>query len=394
MEGAEAERFEREGRVLTRAQTHIELVDAASNPVLEMLATLAISGFILYGGSRVFQHELEPHLLFGAVVCLGGIFDPLRKMGNVNNRLQAAEASARRLFEIMDLAEEGHCETAGKWEGGKGEFPPPILTPPAHAPTLPPAVLPPFRERIEFCDVTFAYPSNPERLVLDGIQLEVCRGQVVALVGGNGSGKTTLMSLLLRFFEPTRGRILLDGHDIAGVTLDSLRAQIGLVTQDAIIFSDTVRGNIAYGANGVSEEQVRRAATLAHVDDFIRDLRVEHDGATTHGYDARVSGRTLSGGQRQRIVLARAILRDPPILILDEATSQVDSESEQKIQQALEDVTRDRTTFIIAHRFSTIARADRIVVLDAGRIVAQGPHAELLASSPFYETLVRTQFAT
>ena len=191
------------------------------------------------------------------------------------------------------------------------------------------------------------------------------------------------------------------------MSLASLRSQIGLVTQDAVVFSGTVRANIAYGVKldgaGVSagggtdvaptEDDIRRAARLARVDEFVRDLRVDNDGRVTTGYDAWVNARTLSGGQRQRIVLARAILRDPPIMILDEATSQVDSESERKIQEALEDVMRDRTTFIIAHRFSTIARADMIVVLNEGRIVGQGRHDELLQTCPFYVTLVKTQFA-
>jgi ATP-binding cassette, subfamily B, bacterial MsbA len=368
---------------VTRAQTYIELVDAASSPVLEMLASLAISAFILYGGSRVFNHQLEPHLFFGAVVCLGGIFDPLRKMGNVFNRLQAAEASARRLFEVMDLPTED--ETAPRVAARASVVRPrePVSD----------NDLPPFHEVIEFQDVAFSYPTNTDRMVLDEINLRVMKGQAVALVGPNGSGKTTLMSLLLRFFEPTRGRILVDGRDISSVPLASLRAQIGLVTQEAIVFSDTVRDNIAYGANGVSDEAVRRAAGLAHVDEFVRDLSVEFDGRITTGYNARISGRTLSGGQRQRIVLARAILRDPPILILDEATSQVDSESERKIQEALEDVTRNRTTFVIAHRFSTIARADITVVLNDGRIVGLGRHDELMQTCPFYAALVETQFA-
>lgn len=369
MQDAESRRFADEGRVLTHAQTHIELVDAASNPVLETLASLAIAAFILYGGSRVFHHELEPQMLFGAVICLGGIFDPLRKMGNVMNRLQAAEASAQRLFEVFQTpAEETNAAAGGR-------------------------PLPPFQGEIEFRGVSFAYPSNPGRLVLDDVNLRVRKGQVVALVGANGSGKTTLMALLLRFFAPTRGQLLIDGHDIANVTLRSLRDQIGLVTQEAVVFSDTVRANIAYGANGVADADIRRAARLARAEDFVDCLRVEHNGRTTTGYDAQISGRTLSGGQRQRIVLARAILRDPPILILDEATSQVDSESERKIQEAMEDVMQNRTTFIIAHRFSTIARADLTVVLDAGRVVGVGRHEELAKTCPFYVTLVQTQFA-
>jgi subfamily B ATP-binding cassette protein MsbA len=298
------------------------------------------------------------------------VFDPVRKMGNVNNRLQQADVSARRLFELMDLKPE---------------------EPPAAAAA---ENLPAFRERIEFRNVCFAYPLHPERLVLDNVNLSVARGQCVALVGANGSGKTTLMSLLMRFHAPTRGEIRIDGRDIQSVGLDSLRGQIGLVTQDSVVFSDTVRANIAYGANGeATPENIVHAAQLAHVDDFIQTLRVRREGTVTEGYDAFVTARSLSGGQRQRIALARAILRDPPILILDEATSQIDSESERKIQEALEDVTRNRTTFIIAHRFSTIARADWIVVLDQGRVVAQGRHAELLKTSDYYVSFCQTQFA-
>lgn len=370
-QSAESRRFEREGRTLTRAQTHIELVDAATKPALETLAMLAVAAFVVYGADRVFNQQLEPHMFFAAIVCLGGVFDPVRKLGSVNNRLQAAEASARRLLELRDQRPE---EPA--------------------APLQPAIELPRFVKAIEFRDVSFAYPSHPERLVLDGIDLAVSKGQVVALVGPNGSGKTTLMSLLLRFYEPIRGRILIDGHDIAEVSLASLRAQIGLVTQEAVIFSDTVRANIAYGADGRTDDvQIEEAARRAHIDDFIQDLCLIHDGRETRGYDAFISGRSLSGGQRQRLALARAILRDPPILILDEATSQVDSESERKIQEALEDVTRNRTTFIIAHRFSTIARADVTVVLNEGRVISYGRHAELLETCPFYVNLCETQFA-
>lgn len=369
MQGHESDRFGREDGELTRAQTHIELVDAGSRPALELLASLAISGFILYGGARVFNHQLEPHLFFGAVICLGGIFDPLRKMGNVYNRLQAADASAQRLFEVLSQPTE---------EAPAAEAAEP---------------LPPLREQIEFRNVGFAYTSKPDQPVLTDVSLTVRKGQVVALVGPNGSGKTTLVSLLLRFFEPTSGQILIDGRNIAGVRLADLRTQIGLVTQEAVVFSDTVRANVAYGAADATEEQIRQAIRRAHVDDFVRDLRVTHNGRVTSGLDARISARTLSGGQRQRLALARAILRDPPILILDEATSQVDAESERRIQEALEDVTRDRTTFIIAHRFSTIARADMTVVLNAGQVVGSGRHQALLETCPFYETLVRTQFA-
>ncbi len=371
MQAAEGRRFEREGRTLTQAQTHIELVDAATKPALEVLAMLAVSSFVVYGATRVFNQQLEPHLFFAAIVCLGGVFDPVRKLGKVNNRLQAAEASARRLLELRDVRTEEPAVPGSRLSD-----------------------LPPLADTIEFNGVSFAYPSHPEKLVLDGIDLRVKKGQVVALVGPNGSGKTTLMSLLLRFYEPTRGRILVDDHDIAEVSLESLRSQIGLVTQEAVVFADTVRANIAYGADGAADDDaVRRAAERAHIDDFIQDLSVMQAGRETRGYDALISARSLSGGQRQRLALARAILRDPPILILDEATSQVDSESERKIREAIEDVTRNRTTFVIAHRYSTIAHADVTVVLNEGRIVSHGKHAELLETCPFYVNLCETQYA-
>ena len=364
----ESRRFRAEAARLRRAQTHIEVVDAATKPLLETLSVAAVAAFILYGGSRVFNQQLEPHLFFASIVCMGGIFDPIRKLGNVNNRLEAGDASAERIYALLDTPAE---EPRGSLENG--------------------VALARFSERIEFEDVRFAYASNAAKSVLNGISLTVRSGEVIALVGPNGSGKTTLLSLLLRFYTPLRGRILIDGTDIAGVALHTLRSQIGLVTQEAVVFSGTVRGNIAYGAGAVADDDVRRAARLAHVDDFIEQLRLTHNGVVASGYDAHITSRSLSGGQRQRIALARAILRDPPILILDEATSQIDSESERRIQEALEDVTRGRTTFVIAHRYSTISRADRIVVLDQGCIVADGNHEALLKSCPFYVSLFETQ---
>lgn len=370
MEVAESRRFEREDRNLTRAQTHIELVDAATNPALEFLAMCAVAMFVMYGGTRVFAGDLEPNLFFAAVVCLVGMMDPVRKMGNVNNRLQAAEASAARIWELIDL---------------------PIEEPHARSGAVRP--LPRLERAIAFEAVSFAYPSKPRKLVLREVSARIEKGQVVAIVGPNGSGKTSLMALLLRFYEPTSGRILVDDMDIADATLESLRGQIGLVTQDSVIFSDTLRDNLGYGEESTTPEQLDHAVATAHISDFVSNLHSEADGAVQHGYAARISARSLSGGQKQRIALARAILRDPPILVLDEATSQVDSESERKIQEALEDVVRGRTVFIIAHRYSTIARADVIMVLDEGRLVGFGRHDELLESSPFYAALCRTQFA-
>jgi len=369
MQKREGARFDAEGRILTRAQTHIEIVDAVTKPALEVLAITAVSGFVMYGAVRVFNQELEPTMFFAALVCLAGVFDPVRKLGKVNNRLQAAEASARRLFELKDVRPEESSTHASTDE------------------------LPPFANTIEFRNVSFAYPAHSEKLVVSNFCLTVKKGRTVALVGPNGSGKTTLISLLLRFYEPDEGSILFDGRPVAKYSLDSLRRRIGLVTQEAVVFAGAVRENIAYGAEDeIDDARVRRAAELAHVDDFIQTLSVKHEGIVTRGYDAFVSGRTLSGGQRQRLALARAIYRDPPILILDEATSQVDSESERKIQEAVEDVSRDRTTFIIAHRYSTIAHADVTVVLNEGRLVSYGKHAELIETCSFYKKLCRTQF--
>lgn len=368
MQQEEARRFDAEGRTLTRAQTQIEIVDAATNPALELLAVIGVAAFAMYGGARVFRGEIEPHLFFAATVCLGGIFDPVRKLGNVNNRLQAAEVSATRLYELLDTPTEEPDRVGG-------------------------VQLPPLRDCIEFRGVSFSYPSHADKRVLSDVSLTIRRGECVALVGPNGSGKTTLAALLMRFYHPTSGAILLDCVDIETASLESLRAQIGLVTQDAVVFSDSIRGNIAYGANGLATpERVETAARRAHADEFIRRLTSTESGTQRSGYDAVVPARQLSGGQRQRIALARAILRDPPILILDEATSQIDAESEAQIQQALEDVTRDRTTIIIAHRYSTISRADRVIVLNEGRVIASGAHAELLAANPFYASLCQTQF--
>jgi ABC-type multidrug transport system fused ATPase/permease subunit len=286
----------------------------------------------------------------------------------VNNRVQAAEAAASRVFEIID-------------------------TPTETTVAEPAAVAEPvaFNNGIAFQNVSFAYPNATQQQVLSNINLTIDKGEVVALVGPNGSGKTTLMALLLRFFDPTTGRIIIDGQDIRELPLAQLRALFGLVPQDAVIFSGSVHDNIAYGANGVTPAAVEEAARLAHLDEFLETLSREHAGDVTRGVDTRINAKSLSGGQKQRLALARAILRDPAVLILDEATSQIDAESEAKIQAALNDVTEGRTVLIIAHRFSTIRHADRIIVLDRGEIVGSGPHEQLLESCPVYAALAQTQ---
>ncbi|MCK4301041.1 MAG: ATP-binding cassette domain-containing protein, partial [Planctomycetes bacterium] len=244
--------------------------------------------------------------------------------------------------------------------------------------------LPALRQALRFEDVHFSYGGEEE--VLCGVDLEARYGERIALVGVSGVGKTTLVNLIPRFYDPVTGRVTIDGVDVRQATLKSLRGQIGLVSQEVLLFNDTVRANIAYGEAEAGDEEIEEAARKAHADDFIRELPQGYD--TVIGEDAA----TLSGGQRQRIALARAILKDPAIFILDEATSQLDSESEHHIRQALDEFMRDRTTFIVAHRLSTVEHADKIVVMAEGRVADVGTHTELLARSPLYRNLHQLQF--
>jgi ABC-type multidrug transport system fused ATPase/permease subunit len=245
--------------------------------------------------------------------------------------------------------------------------------------------LPPLSREIRFENITFAYPNTQQPALLN-VSLNIAKGQAIAIVGGNGSGKTTLMAMLPRFYDPGQGRVVIDGIDTRGVTLRSLRKQISLVTQDSVIFPGTIAENIAYGNPLASRQSIEAAARRAFAHDFITQEKPQ-------GYETLLGemGGQLSGGQKQRICIARAILRQSPILILDEATSQVDAKSEHLIQQAIESVMHERTTFVIAHRFSTIIRADTIVVMDRGQIVGQGKHEELLRTCETYQKLYERQ---
>jgi subfamily B ATP-binding cassette protein MsbA len=287
------------------------------------------------------------------------MLDPLRKLATVNNMVQTSVASAERVFAFIDARSEVvEAEDA--------------------------VDLPPLRDSLRFEHIDFSY--NGDAQVLGGLDFEIKKGEMVALVGFSGAGKSTIAKLIPRFYDPTGGRVTIDGVDIRGASLSSLRDQISVVTQDTILFHETIRNNIAFGNAEYSDERVRAAAAAANATGFIEAL--------PEGFDTPLDedGGNLSGGQRQRLAIARAIIKDPSILILDEATSSLDSESEKAIQSAIEKFVVGRTTLVIAHRLSTIQRADRIVVIDEGRVAEEGPHEALLAKGGIYARLYDVQF--
>jgi len=359
MEAAERKRFYRVNRRLRKEQDRIARIDAATPATVECLGVCAGLTAAGVAGYFVFQRDMEPTIFIAWLIFLVAMFDPVRKLAQVVNRFQQADAAARRIFELQDLPVEKRIPNAPK--------------------------LPRHSESLEFRGVRFRYPGTSADALRD-INLTVRAGETVAIVGPNGSGKTTMVSLVPRLLDPTGGAVLIDGHDIEKVSLRSLRQQIGLVTQDAVLFNATIEENISYGLRHAPEDAVRSAARRAFVDEFVREL--------PDGYDTMVGehGATLSGGQKQRITIARAILRDPAILIFDEAMSQIDADSERKIHQATEEFIRGRTTLMIAHRFATVLSADRIAVLEAGRVIDVGKHEELLERCDVYRHLYRTQF--
>jgi ABC-type multidrug transport system fused ATPase/permease subunit len=347
------------GRLLKQL-LKISRTDAATAPVLEVLGMLAIAVAIVVGVSRVTSNKMDGTEFMLLLGVLGAGASSARRTSDVWNKIQEANAAAERVFGMMDESLEPQRADA--------------------------AELSMLKTKLEFGDIVFAYPGA-EIPALNGINLTIMAGHRVAIVGPNGSGKTTLANLIPRFYDPDKGKILIDGKDIREATLQSLRSQIAMVTQNVVTFNDTIAANIGYGKAGASREEIIHASKRAFAHEFIEPL--------PNGYDTIIGeqGSGLSGGQLQRIVIARAILKNPAILIFDEATSQVDADSEAKIHKAIEEIMHDRTSIVIAHRFSTIVAADVIVVMNNGRIIAQGQHDELMRSCRLYQSLYETQIA-
>ncbi len=355
-----AERFQKDNRAVWGSWMKSIQVSSLGSSHMEVIGVLGVAGIIWYGGYLVIHGNMTPGAFFSFLTAMFLAYTPIRKLSGANNIIQQALAAADRVFAVLDLEDEQQLN-AGVRE------------------------MPRITRTLEVRDVTLKYPGHTLS-ALEDIQLTVQAGEVIAIVGSSGSGKTTLVSLVPRFYEPTEGAVLIDGVDIRSYTLSSLRAQIGIVSQEVTLFDDTVAFNIAFGRDGATDQDIEQAARAAHAHDFI--------GRLPNGYQTRVGehGIKLSGGERQRLAIARAILRDPPILILDEATSALDTESERVVQLALSNLMKNRTTLVIAHRLSTIQNADRIIVLSHGRIVETGTHEELLRRNGTYRRLHSMQF--
>ncbi len=357
-EDYESERFSRHNERYLRLTMKALAITAISHPVMDLLGGIGVAAIIAYGGYQVIQGNSTPGTFFSFLTALIMLYEPVKKLSGVNNTIQQGIVGAQRVFSIMDM-------------------PPEILDKPEAVP------LPRITTGITLEHVSFSYGEAP---VLKDITLRIAAGECIAFVGTSGGGKTTLVNLIPRFYDVTAGRILIDGLDIRDVTMASLRGQIGIVTQQTILFNDTVRNNILYGDLGKTEEDIVQAAKAANAHDFITNL--------PQGYDTVIGdqGARLSGGERQRISVARALLKDAPILILDEATSSLDTESEAEVQGALENLMKGRTTLVIAHRLSTIRNADRIVVIVGGEIAEEGSHESLMAREGEYYRLYQMQF--
>ncbi len=351
--------FEKRNQDFYRENMRATRIVEATSLVMEFVGGLGIAFVIWYGGRLVVEGAITPGDFFSFIAAIFMIFTPAKRLAKVNNGIQQAKGSLERLneFLILDKEMDGEKELA------------------------------PLERSIQYKGVFFKYP-NSDSFALRDINLTINKGDIIALVGRSGAGKTTLVDLLPRFYDPTEGVILIDGTDIRDVTLRSLREQIGVVSQDVILFNDTVRANIAFGRPDATDEEIIEAARAAYAHDFIMEM--------PQGYDTVIGekGVRLSGGQRQRISIARAILKNPPILILDEATSSLDTHAEMMVQKALDSLMKNRTTIVIAHRLSTVRVASKIVVLDHGMIVEEGSHDELMKLNGMYRHLYEIQFAT
>jgi subfamily B ATP-binding cassette protein MsbA len=358
MEEFEFEKFRVATRRHLRMNLWAQMLANASGPVVESLAVLGAAALLIYAGKAIRAGQLDAPVLVQFLTTMLAMYDPIRKLNKVNMVLQEAAAAGQRAARLTAIPND-------------------IVDKPDARP------IDKVRQGVSYERVVFGYE---ERAVLHGVSLAIRAGEIVALVGSSGAGKSTLVGLLPRFFDPDEGRVAIDGIDIRDLRLKDLRALIGIVTQDTVLFNDSIRNNIAYGRSDLPLERVREAAAAAYADEFIMEL--------PNGYDTVIgeAGVRLSGGQRQRLAIARALLKNAPILILDEATSHLDSQSESLVQKALYNLMQGRTTLVIAHRLSTVMKADRIVVLEAGQIVEEGSHDELLALGGTYKRLYDLQF--
>ena len=356
-EQLEIERFNKVLQQYLQSALYAVRIHALMGSLSEVLAGIGIAGVVWYGGYEVIHGITTPGIFMSFITAILMLYEPLKRLSNFNLKIQQAIAAAERVFEVLDTK-------------------PDITEAPEATELLP------IKDAIVYQDVCFKYDHEP---VLHEISFTAEVGKVTAFVGLSGAGKTTALNLLPRFYEPYAGAILIDGTDIREATFRSLRQQIGIVTQEVILFNDTVANNIAYGATQYSQTDIERAARVANAHEFIEKL--------PDGYQTMIGerGTRLSGGQRQRLAIARAIFKNPPIIILDEATSSLDSESEKLVQEAIAHLMQDRTTLVIAHRLSTINRADKIIVLDNGKIVESGTHRELLEQNGIYARLYETQ---
>ena len=360
MERWELDRFRAAAWRLLQVNLRFVRAQAITSPLMEVLGAITVVFLLLYARDRIGDGVLTTGMFVSFLYALLKMYEPVKRLSGIHNSFQQAVGASTKVFEFLDLPEEVAEKPDAK-------------------------VLPPFSRSVVFENVWFGYDGGEP--FLQNVSLEVRAGEVVAMVGPSGAGKSTLANLIPRFFDVSQGRVLIDGHDVRDATLDSLRSQISMVTQETILFNDTIRNNICYGRPNVTEEELERVAWAALASEFIAQMPL--------GYETVIAdrGERLSGGQRQRISIARALLKDSPILILDEATSELDTESEQLVQKALVNLMAGRTVIVIAHRLSTVRRADKIAVLGDGRIREFGTHQDLVRRGGIYQRLHELQFA-